>query len=254
MESQTNPILRTDGLKKQFGGLTAVDGVSLSIEQGELHCLIGPNGAGKSTIFNLLTGQLTPTSGDIYFKNEKITNLGIHNRARRGISLKFQSPRIYQKMSVQENIRIPLFRGLTDSESQETRLNELLSMIGLQGERDTIAEDLSHGQQQWIEIAMAISINPDLLLLDEPTAGMTMEETVKTGDLITELNEDGITVVVVEHDIKFIHQIAENVTVLHHGDILFQGTPEEVSNKKEVQRVYLGKTAEDSPEQWDMED
>ena len=254
MESQTNPILRTDGLKKQFGGLTAVDDVSLSIERGELHCLIGPNGAGKSTIFNLLTGQLTPTSGDIYLKNEKITNLGIHNRARRGISLKFQSPRIYQKMSVEENIRTPLLRGLTDSESQETRINELLSIIGLQGERDTIAEDLSHGQQQWIEIAMAISINPDLLLLDEPTAGMTMEETKKTGDLITELNEDGITVVVVEHNIKFIHQIAENVTVLHHGEILFQGTPEEVSNNEEVQRVYLGKTAEDSLEQWDMED
>jgi branched-chain amino acid transport system ATP-binding protein len=254
MESKTEPILRTTELEKRFGGLTAVDHVNFSIDYGELHCLIGPNGAGKSTIFNLLTGQLSPTSGEIYFKNEDITNLDIHSRARRGISLKFQSPRIYQQMSVSKNILTPLLRGSKGSAERDERLDELLSMIGLQAERDAIAGDLSHGQQQWLEIAMAISIEPDMLLLDEPTAGMTMEETVETGNIITELNKSGITVVVVEHDIKFIHQIAESVTVLHQGDILFQGTPDEVSNNEEVQRVYLGQTAEGSPDKWDMED
>jgi branched-chain amino acid transport system ATP-binding protein len=232
-------ILRTEGLTKQFGGLTAIDDVDYRMPYGEVNCLIGPNGAGKSTFFNMLAGQLSPTAGRIVYKDEEITELEPHQRARRGLSIKFQDVNVYPELSVRENLRIPVQRYERD-EDIATVIDELLALIDLEEQAGFDVDRLSHGQQQWLEIAIATAINPDLLLLDEPTAGMTIEETEATGELIQSLADRGMSVIVVEHDITFVEQIAERVTVLHHGAIFAEGTVDEIKNDEEVQKIYLG--------------
>jgi branched-chain amino acid transport system ATP-binding protein len=234
----SDPILETDGLTKRFGGLVAVDDVDFRIAPGELRCLIGPNGAGKSTFFKMLAGRHTASEGTITFKGEDITDALPHERIRKGMSIKFQDVSVYPELTVTENLQIPLQRdGERDSGS---RVDELLERISLEGKRTVIADELSHGEQQWLEIAMTISLDPDLLLLDEPTAGMTIEETDETVDLIQSLTAEGMAAIVVEHDINFVRQIAEWITVLHNGSVFTEGTVEEIESDEAVQRIYLG--------------
>lgn len=234
----SEPILKTDGLTKRFGGLVAVDGVDFQLEPGELRCLIGPNGAGKSTFFKMLAGRHEATEGTITFKGEDITNLLPHERIRRGMSIKFQDVSVYPELTVAENLRIPLQRHTGGD--PDRRVDELLDRISLREKRTVIADELAHGEQQWLEIAMAISLDPELLLLDEPTAGMTIEETDETVGLIQSLTAEGMAVIVVEHDINFVRQIAEWITVLHNGSVFTEGTVGDIESNEDVQRIYLG--------------
>lgn len=236
--SEEAPILETDSLQKKFGGLTAVDRVDYQITRGDIQCLIGPNGAGKSTFFGLLTGQIQPTTGEIRYRGEDITDLMPHERVRRGISLKFQTLNIYEELTVSENLQIPCQRRDKDT---QMLIKEVAEQVELADKLQQPVDVLSYGEQQWLEIGMSIAVAPELLLLDEPTAGMTIEETKRTGELIQTLvaNRD-MTALVVEHDIDFVRQIAEQVTVLHNGEIFRQGTIEDVANDPEVKRIYLG--------------
>lgn len=233
-------ILQTRDLRKQFGGLVATDDVDFALEAGELRCLIGPNGAGKSTFLKLLTGTLEPTAGTIYFDGVEITDLPTHERVERGISMKFQVPSLYPNLTVGDNLRIPLQRVAAPSEF-DARTRETLERFGLLEERDTVAATLSHGQQQRLEIGMAMALEPSLLLLDEPVAGLSVDETAEIADLLTEIQaESDVAFVVIEHDVDFVARIADRVTVLHQGAIFTEGTIEEVRADPDVRRIYLG--------------
>jgi branched-chain amino acid transport system ATP-binding protein len=233
-------ILQTRGLKKYFGGLYAINGVDLSIEEGELRCLIGPNGAGKSTLFKLILGSYEPSAGTILFKGHDITSLRPHLRVQRGLSIKFQVPGIFLALPVEQNLRIALQRAFRGA-ALEQELERLLALIDLEQQRSELATNLSHGQQQWLEIAMAVALQPAVLLLDEPTAGMSPEETFKTGELVKKLNASGMTIVVIEHDMAFVRQIAKRVTVLHFGQVFDEGSLDDIVRNEDVVRIYLGK-------------
>jgi branched-chain amino acid transport system ATP-binding protein len=233
-------ILETRGLNKHFGGLNAIDGVDFVVDEGELRCLIGPNGAGKSTLFKLILGTYPPSSGKIYFKGADITGTLPFRRVAQGISIKFQVPGVFLDLPVEQNLLIALQQRVT-GEQRAAEVERLLELLNLQDARRQRAGQLSHGQQQWLEIGMATAIAPSLLLLDEPTAGMSPEETFKTGELVKRLNDQGMTVVVIEHDMTFVRQIARKVTVLHFGKVFVEGFLEEVVNNEEVVRIYLGK-------------
>ncbi|MFP8952271.1 ABC transporter ATP-binding protein [Natrialbaceae archaeon A-arb3/5] len=238
VDSET--ILQTRDLRKQFGGLTATDDVDFGIDEGELRCLIGPNGAGKSTFLKLLTGRLEPTGGSIYYDGAEITGLPSHERVTRGISIKFQVPSIYPDLSVRENLRVPL-QTVADPGEFDRRTRETLERFHLSGTEDETAANLSHGQQQRLEIAMAMTLEPKLMLLDEPVAGLSVEETAEIADLLTTINEeDGVAFIVIEHDIDFVETIADRVTVLHQGAIFTEGSIEDVRADPEVKRIYLG--------------
>ena len=238
--SAGSSFFRTEELTKHFGGINALSDVSVSINPGELRCIIGPNGAGKSTFLKLVTGQLTPTKGRIVYKGEDITDLSPHKRIRRGISLKFQVPSVYEELSVRDNMRIPLQRYHSDLDDTIKRTLEEFNLLS---QADLRAESLSHGQRQWLEIGMAVAIEPELLLLDEPTAGMTIEETRQTAAMIRALNdEQDITLIVIEHDIDFVRDIAESVTVFHQGTVFAEGSMDEIEANTEVRRIYLGET------------
>ena len=233
-------ILETRGLSKYFGGLHAIDGVDLAVGEGELRCVIGPNGAGKSTLFKLLVGTYASSAGQILFRDEEISTLKPYQRVRRGLSIKFQVPGIFLQLPAEQNIRIALQRGYAD-DPLEAELERLLQLIDLQSQRRELAGNLSHGQQQWLEIGMALATKPAVLLLDEPTAGMSPEETFKTGELVQRLNAEGMTIVVIEHDMTFIRQIAQRVTVLHFGKIFDEGSIDDITQNEDVVRIYLGK-------------
>jgi urea transport system ATP-binding protein len=233
-------ILQTRRLRMHFGGLYAINGVDLAIEEGELRCLIGPNGAGKSTLFKLILGSYQPSEGSILFKGEDITSLRPHLRVQRGLSIKFQIPGIFLELPVGQNLRIALQR-VHRGAALEQELERLFEFIDLGHQRSELATNLSHGQQQWLEIAMAVALQPSVLLLDEPTAGMSPEETFKTGELVKKLNASGMTVVVIEHDMAFVRQIAKRVTVLHYGEIFHEGSLDEIVRNEDVVRIYLGK-------------
>lgn len=238
----SEPILETRGLTKQFGGLTAVDNVDLSVDQGEIRSFIGPNGAGKSTFLKLLVGQLEPTSGSIFYRGQDITNLEPHERVQRGISIKFQVPAVYADLSVKQNLQVAIQR-VADTSSIDARIGEMLEQFNLLDRKGTKVSNLPHGEQQWLEIAMAKAIDPDLLLLDEPTAGMSVEETNATADLIRNINlEEQITLIVIEHDIDFVRNISEDrlVTVLHQGRIFKEGTIKEIEQDEAIRSIYLG--------------
>ncbi|TYL40640.1 ABC transporter ATP-binding protein [Natronococcus pandeyae] len=237
---ESSQILQTRGLCKAFGGLTATDDVDFGLEKGELRCLIGPNGAGKSTFLNLVTGQLEPTAGKIYYDGHDITEMPSHERVGRGISMKFQVPSIYEGLSVAQNVRIPL-QQVADGDEFESRIREILDRFDLLAERQTVASALSHGQQQRLEIGMAMALEPKLMLLDEPVAGLSVEETAEIAELLREIAEDdGVALVVIEHDIDFVESIADRVTVLDQGSIFREGSIEAVKADPEVKRIYLG--------------
>lgn len=233
-------ILRTQGLKKNFGGLYAINGVDFAVEEGELRCVIGPNGAGKSTLFKLILGSYEPSQGKILFKGDDITSLRPHLRIQRGMSIKFQVPGIFLELPVEQNLRISLQRVYRGA-ALDHELDRLLELIDVGHQRDEPAENLSHGQQQWLEIAMAVALRPAMLLLDEPTAGMSPEETFKTGELVKRLNASGMTIIVIEHDMAFVRQIAKRITVLHFGQVFDEGSLDQIVSNEDVVRIYLGK-------------
>lgn len=232
-------LLEAQDVAMHFGGVKALDGVDLRLKKGELRCLLGPNGAGKSTFFKMLMGTERPTSGTIVYKGEDITRTQAFRRARIGISVKFQNMRVLGDLSVFQNLFIPLCR-VHPRDAIPAQVATLLALVGLPGTEDRLVRHLSHGQQQWLAIAMSLAGKPELLLLDEPTAGLSGEETERTAEIIREVNRDGMTVVVIEHDMAFIRSLHAHTSVLHLGRLFADGTFDEVAANEDVKRIYLG--------------
>ena len=232
------PILEVSALTKHFGGLRAVH-LSLAVEAGELRCLIGPNGAGKSTFFRILSGGMHPSSGTVRFRGRDITGWAAFRIARLGISIKFQVASVLEELSALQNLHIAAEFRFGNREGRR-RAAEMLEVVGLHQRADDPATWLSHGEKQWLEIGMASVGEPALILLDEPTAGMTVEEVKKTVRLLKRLNETA-TVIVVEHDMNFIRMIARRVTVMHQGEVFAEGSMEEIEVNESVRDIYLGK-------------
>jgi ABC-type uncharacterized transport system ATPase subunit len=232
-------LLSTDGLQMRFGGVVAVDGVTLAVNEGELRCLIGPNGAGKSTFFKCLTGQYKPTSGRIFWRGRDITALDPFAVARLGVGIKTQVPSLFDGLTAMEGVVLAVRRlhGEAEARRRATRALERLE-VGALGNRKIGL--LAHGQRQLVELAMVVAPEPDLIILDEPTAGMSAEETGRAADLIRELNREH-AIVVVEHDMQFIRAIARTVTVFHQGRVLMEDSAEVVFRDPRVRDVYLGK-------------
>jgi branched-chain amino acid transport system ATP-binding protein len=232
-------LVEARGLSKHFGGLFAVNRVDIAIEEREIHCLIGPNGAGKSTLFKLIVGTYAASAGTILFDDADITNMPAFARVARGMSIKMQAPSVFRALPVRQNLHIALQHHV---EPRRIPVEEerLLSLLGLQNDATRLAGELAHGQQQWLEIGMALALRPRLLLLDEPTAGLSPDETYRTGELIQRLNAEGATVLVVEHDMTFVRQIATSVTVLHLGKVFARGTIDEIISNPGVEEIYLG--------------
>jgi branched-chain amino acid transport system ATP-binding protein len=234
-------MLEVRGLHKRFGGLRVLEEVDLAIDAGEIHCLIGPNGAGKSTLFKLMVGTYEPTEGQVFFRGEDVTTRRPYERVKRGMSIKMQVPSVFRELPAAQNLVIALQQRL-GRDAIDAEVERLLGLLDLASQSNTLAGDLSHGQQQWLEIGMALALDPVMLLLDEPTAGMSPEETFRTGELVQRLNAQGMTVLVVEHDMAFIRQIAQKVTVLHFGRVFAQGGIDEIVSDPRVAEIYLGKT------------
>lgn len=234
------PIVEIRNVIKDFGGVRATDNLSLAIAPGELHCMIGPNGAGKSTFFKLLMGTVRPTSGTIHFNGENITRLAPFARARRGLGIKFQNMQVYQELTVFQNFFVPMRRHHKPAEMPEL-VDRILRRIHLTGLEDETVKNLSHGQQQWLSIGMSIALEPKVLLLDEPAAGMGPEETASTAGIIKALNAEGMTIIVIEHDMEFIRSLNSRTSVLHLGALFAQGSYEDIERNEDVHKIYLGK-------------
>ena len=241
-------ILVAQGIGKKFGGFVALNDVSVSFAQGRLSAIIGPNGAGKSTFFNVISGAFPPSSGRVSFGGRDITDLPPHEYARKGIAKSFQITNLFPYLSAHENVRIAaqMQRTRYNLWTPRARISELideadalLDRVGIREKRNAPARDMAHGEQRCLEIAMALACKPRLLLLDEPTAGMSPEETFKMMDLIVRLAAER-TVVLVEHKMKLVMGICQHLVVLHHGELLAQGTPDDIRANDEVKRVYLG--------------
>ena len=236
---QSGPLEAID-LRKSFGGLTAVDGVSLTFAPKGVHCLIGPNGAGKSTFFNLLVGRYRPTSGQVIFSGEDITGREPYQRVRQGFGIKLQVASLYTNLTAFENMWLASYAKIGNTKAATQRAIEILSWLDLIPQANHFAGTLAHGQRQWLEIGMVLATEPVVILLDEPTAGMTREETLRTVDLVTLLGKHA-SVVVVEHDIEFVRQLNVPVTVLHQGRIFAQGGIDELRRDEQVLEIYLGR-------------
>lgn len=232
-------LLQVGGVSKTFGGFAAVSDVDLSVKEGEIHCLIGPNGAGKSTLFKLIIGTYAPTGGHIRFRGQDVTQAKPFARVQKGMSIKRQAPSVFKALPVRQNLRIAL-QHHTAPDRLEREEQRLLDLLALSADAAKPAGQLSHGQQQWLEIGMAIALKPTLLLLDEPTAGLSSEETRHTGELVKRLNAGGMTVLAVEHDMAFVRQIATTVTVMHLGRTFARGSVEEIVADPSVAEIYLG--------------
>jgi ABC-type uncharacterized transport system ATPase subunit len=233
------PLLSARGLVARFGGLQAVRGVDLVLEPGELRCIIGPNGAGKSTLFNMLAGTLRPTEGSILYCGQEVVGLPIHRFARLGIARKFQVPSLFPDMTVLENLMVAEHPGIPAGERTE-RTERMMARLGLEREAAARAGALAHGQKQWLEIGMALMAEPKLLLLDEPTAGMTIDETLRTAELLRGFS-GRLTTVVIEHDMRFVRALGCRTTVMHQGRIIADGAFEEIEGDALVRDVYLGR-------------
>jgi branched-chain amino acid transport system ATP-binding protein len=241
------PILRTEGLTERFGGLTALNGVSVEVQRGEIRAVIGPNGAGKSTFFNCLTGVLRPTAGRILWNGDDIAGLPPHRISQKGIARSYQITNILPNATTLENVRIAAqsrrhgwsllthyraFRDVID------RSYEVLEAVGLDDKADELAANLSHGEQRNLEIGIALATEPQLLCLDEPTAGMSAAETHGTMELVRRISRD-LTIMIVEHDMQVVMELAHRITVLHYGEVLAEGTPAEIQRNPRVLEVYL---------------
>lgn len=239
MGESSQKLLEIKNLSKNFGGINAVEDFSMSMEKGELHCLIGPNGAGKTTVFKMITGILPVSSGKIVFEGQDITKEATVKRAQRGISIKMQVPGLFGDLTLRENIRIAAQNFVKKSELN-SEIDRLIELVHIQDLGNPCVKNMTHGQQQWLEIAMALAPNPKLLLLDEPAAGLGPEETEYTAQLIEQLNADGLGVLFIEHDMNFVRRIAKNVTVLHYGKKFAEGPMEQIEKDEGVIRIYLG--------------
>ncbi|MBU6410919.1 MAG: urea ABC transporter ATP-binding protein UrtD [Verrucomicrobia bacterium] len=246
-------ILLLENVSKSFEGFKAISNLTFYMDAGELRVVIGPNGAGKSTMLDLITGRIRPDAGKIEFgKDTDLTTLSEPAINRLGIGRKFQTPAVYIDHTVFENIRLSLegSRGLWNAlfsrltAQRRDRIYEILKTVSLDAKSGVKAGALSHGQKQWLEIGMLLAQNPRLLLVDEPAAGMTDEETHKTGELLLSL-EGRHSILVIEHDMTFVRQIARKVTVLHQGSVLCEGSVDEVQNDERVREVYLGRKKKD---------
>ncbi len=235
--------LETRNVNKRFGGVVAANNIDLKIEPGELRCIIGPNGAGKSTLFSLLCGIQRADSGEIYIGGHNVTHMQPYKRVRHGIGLTFQTNRAYQELSVKHNLMVPNPSLAVSKEAHQQgqeRLMLALEEFGLDLNDDTLASEIPHHTLQWLEISMVLAGFPDLVLIDEPTAGMSREETDRTVTVLKKLNDSGLTIIVVEHDMHFVKSIAKKVTVLHQGRIFIEGNLDEVVTNEEVKKIYLG--------------
>jgi branched-chain amino acid transport system ATP-binding protein len=236
------PILSVEDLSKRFGGIVAVDNVSLSIEAGSLQCIIGPNGAGKSTFFSLLCGIQRPDRGRIVLKQREVTTAPAFERVRRGLGLTFQTNRAYHDLSVSQNLEIPMAAMRREGSAEvEERYRYALAIFQLDEADPTAVREMPHHKRQWLEMTMVLAGGPEVLLLDEPTAGMSPEETSQTARVLRHLNDTGLTVVVVEHDIAFVREVAQRVTVLHQGRVFADGTLAEITGRQDVRDIYLGR-------------
>jgi len=240
-------VLRTEALTIRFGGLTALDGINFEVQRGEIRAIIGPNGAGKSTFFNCLTGVLRPSSGRIFFNGEDITGLAPDRISQKGIARSYQITNILPNATTLENVRIAVqsrrhswsmlrhhsaYRDIMD------KAEAVLESVGLRAKADELAATLSHGEQRNLEIGIALATEPQLLCLDEPTAGMSAAETHDTMELVRRIAKDH-TILIVEHDMQVVMALAQRITVLHYGDLLAEGTPAEIQRNPRVLEVYL---------------
>jgi urea transport system ATP-binding protein len=240
-------VLEIRDLHKSFGGTKVINGFSLDVTELTLCCLVGPNGAGKTTTMDLITGRQKPTSGSIVLRGDDITSLSEHEIAQRGIGRKFQVPAVFRELSVRQNFEVAYSREVNPFRNMlrrrpagfSAKLDEVATLTGLKDRLDVEAGFLSHGETQWLEIGMVLMQNPAILLLDEPVAGMTESEIEKTIVFLNELKRTN-TLIVVEHDMGFVRQIADVVTVMHMGAFLAQGKLSDIENDPRVREVYLG--------------
>ena len=246
-------LLTTQGLTKHFGGLTAVNNVDLQIEDGHIHSIIGPNGAGKTTLFNMLTGEIQVSSGKIFFNGKNITGLKPNQIARAGIGRSFQQNKLFLNLSVLENVRLAAhahshghfdlirhFLSFRQPVEEALRVLEFLEMTDLASRK---AGELSHGQQRTLEVAMALAGDPVLLLLDEPTSGMSPDESLKMIQLLKKLGER-LTMIIIEHNMSVVMSISSGITVLQQGSVIASGKPSEIQNDASVRKAYLGEQAQ----------
>lgn len=246
-------ILEVKNVGKRFGGLQALGDVNLNIAENSVHAIIGPNGAGKSTFINLVTRMLDPTEGDIEFKGESIARDDPHEVVQKGVSRSFQTASIFPELSVEENAQIAalaaehgsfrfnFLRHRDNYGEVEDLARRTLDAVDLLSQSEVTAEDLPYGDKRRLELGIALASDPDLLLMDEPTAGMSPEETAATVELIEEVKQEmGLTILLVEHDMEVVFNVADRIVVLHRGSVIAEGAPEEVQGDPEVQEAYLG--------------
>jgi branched-chain amino acid transport system ATP-binding protein len=234
-------ILRTTGLTKRFGGVVAADKIDFDVGAGELRCIIGPNGAGKSTLFSLLSGIYQADGGRIVIKDRDVTRLPSFRRVQAGLGLTFQTNRAFHKLSIRQNLEIATRRTDTQRSPQtDRRVTRTVDAFELDIAGTQPARELPHHKLQWLEIVMVLAAGPDILLLDEPTAGMSPDETMQTARALQQLNASGLTIIVVEHDVAFVREVAQSVTVMHQGRIFAEGPIGEIIAHAEVRKIYLG--------------
>ena len=241
-------ILDLRDVSVSFEGFLALNNLNLTLTKGELRAVIGPNGAGKTTFLDVITGKVKPTKGDVFFKGKSLVGKKEHKIARIGVGRKFQSPRVFENLTVQENLEISVSQysstiKLIANKPSENKLKEikkLMKIVNLSSQSEIKAGSLSHGQKQWLEIAMLLGQKPALMLIDEPVAGLTDEETDLTADLLKSLSGEN-TVLVIDHDMEFIRRLESNVTVLNQGSVLCEGSMDEIQTDPKVIEVYLGK-------------
>ena len=243
-----NELLNLESIVVDFDGFKAVNDFNLNVNNGELRCLIGPNGAGKTTVMDIICGKTKSTSGKVIFDNESITNLEEHIISQKGIGRKFQIPSVFKELSVQDNLYVALnshlgfFRNIFKffNQKDKEKIDEIAEFVGLKDDLDKTAQFLSHGQTQWLEIALVVLKDPKLILMDEPTAGMTNYETSQTAELFNKL-KNSHTLIVVEHDMGFVKEISDIISVMHQGKLLSEGKANEIENDDKVKEAYLGK-------------
>lgn len=248
MSSSPAPILEVQAVSRYFGKFQALHNITTRFQAGELTAIIGPNGAGKSTFFNVISGGIAPSSGTVHFEGRDISCMAQHDYARAGIAKSFQITNVFKHLSAHENVRVALqvqtsryqiLRPCVAYSEVSDKADALLLKVGLVSSRTKLAGDLAHGQQRSLEVAMALACGPKLLLMDEPTAGMSPQETVVMMDLITQMAAER-TIILVEHKMKLVMGLCKRLLVLHHGELLAEGSPDDIRSNSEVKRVYLG--------------